>query len=133
MLPGGIIAGATGDTYSPPQNGVFYVVVTDSNGCSSAPSPDFNFINTSIGTVANAFVSVAPNPANNFITLETSGIADTKVAVEMIDILGKTVFATTVNANSRKQIAVSTYPAGIYLLKTTAKGFSKVNRVVISR
>ncbi len=132
-VPGGLIAGATGDTYSPPQNGVFYVVVTDSNGCSSAPSPDFNFINTGIGTVANALVTIAPNPANQYITIETSGVADSKVQVELIDILGKTVFETTINANSRKQLAVNTYPAGIYLLKTSAKGFNKVTRVVISR
>lgn len=133
-VPGGIIPGATLQTYAPPQNGTFYVVVTDSNGCQSAPSADFIFVNSGITAQGDAFLFVAPNPVTSgFVTLETAGLNDLQVEVQLFDIAGKRLMQMWLPSNSAQKIDVSSMASGVCFLKVSSTEWSETIRLVITR
>ncbi len=85
-LNGTAIDGATSSTYTPTQNGVFQLTVTDINGCTSPLSEPVNFVGTE--ELANASVSVFPNPVSNSLSFQ----ADQPVEeIEVIDFSGRVV------------------------------------------
>jgi len=132
-VPGGIIPGETNQTYSPGQNGTYYVVVTDSNGCQSLPSPDFIFVLNGIATINGVSLLVAPNPANSSLIIEAAGVQSNLMQVEMIDMLGKVIVQLQVPSNEKYRMDVSSYPEGIYFIKVSGPGFSSVQKLIISR
>lgn len=133
-VPGGLIPGATAQTYSPPQNGTFYVVVTDSNGCQSAPSSDFIFVNSGIAQQSAVTLLVAPNPVtSDFITLETSGLNDRSIEVQLFDIAGKRLMHMWLPSNSSQKINISTIAPGACILKVSNAEWTETLRLLIAR
>jgi hypothetical protein len=133
-VPGGLIPGATAQTYSPPQNGTFYVVVTDSNGCQSAPSPDFIFVNSGIAQQSAVTLLVAPNPVtSDFMTLETSGLNDRSIEVQLFDIAGKRLMHMWLPSNSSQKINISTIAPGACILKVSNAEWTETLRLLIAR
>ncbi len=132
-VPGGIIPGETNQTYSPGQNGTYYVIVTDANGCQSAPSPDVIFVFDGIETINGVSLLIAPNPANTVLVIEAVGVQSNLMMIEMIDMLGKTVVQLQVPSNEKYRMDVSTYPEGIYFVKVSGTGYSSIQKLVISR
>lgn len=133
IVPGGIIPGEINQTFSPAQNGTYYVVVTDSNGCQSPPSPDFIFVLDGIATTNGVSLLIAPNPANSSLTIETVGIQSNLMMVEVIDMLGKSVAQIQVPSNEKYRMDIASYPEGIYFVKVSGPGFSSVQKLIISR
>jgi hypothetical protein len=132
--PGGvIIPGATGQTYSPGANGTFYVIVTDANGCESQPSADFIFVFDALPGEATVQLSLAPNPASNMVTVTAEGIPVGSYRIEMIDIIGKTVFTQENIPTGKYQLSVSGYPEGIYFIKVSSGSYQSMKRLVINR
>jgi len=63
-----------------------------------------------------------PNPASDYLTV-TFGATKEKTMVSIVDITGKTVFSSNVNATSQKamlQIDITDLAAGVYYLKATS-------------
>ncbi len=134
MAPSTLIPGATGQDFMPGQNGTYYVIVTDSNGCASLQSADFIFILNGISENNNTAFSLIPNPANDHLTITIGGWqanANT-VQLEIIDIPGKIIHKETISTVNHK-IDVSTFVEGVYFVRLTSGSRVAVNRLVITR
>ena len=67
-LNGVLIPGATGQYYTPTQTGVYYVLVSNENGCESI-SPNYNLLTLSINNIATPSLSIYPNPTTGMLQL----------------------------------------------------------------
>ena len=67
---GVIISGATSQTFTSLQNGIYTVEITDSTIC-SATSSDYNFLNVGIAGYENdRDFTISSNPANEFLSFK---------------------------------------------------------------
>ena len=75
---------------------------------------------------ANVKTSVIPNPANDYVSItitDASGDSEINNATLIIfDITGKEVYKSSITSNESKQIDVSQFTSGIYLLKILDNG-----------
>jgi hypothetical protein len=74
-------------------------------------------------------LKVYPNPAKNLVNI--SLVQNTKVAIEIYDLLGKTVLITEINHS--KPIDVSALNNGIYLIRFTQNEKTVTKKLVISK
>jgi hypothetical protein len=89
---------------------------------------DFSIVDlTTVGIrpVAQAQVSIYPNPANNTITVNANQLE----TVEIMDINGKTV-KRVANADVNQSIDVSNLQQGIYFVKTKSQSGIKVSKLI---
>lgn len=83
---------------------------------------------------AEVKLSVYPNPASHEVTLEFGEIPAGFCNIELVNISGQKVFTTSEKLNyGRNKISVPTsnLPSGIYMLRATGEGFSKMEKLVI--
>lgn len=71
-----------------------------------------------------------PNPASSSIIISSGQKITTDVSIEIIDVVGKTLFATTSKELSQLTIDVSNFSSGIYFLKISADGRSTTKKFV---
>lgn len=108
------IAGATNNTYNVTQSGDYYVMVTDSNGC-TAQSDVFNVIINGIESVdVNDAIQVYPNPSTDFITVTLSSNND---VVHVINSLGQIVLTREINSRNAL-VDISQLPNGVYYVRS---------------
>ena len=103
------ISGAISQSFTPPTNGSYAVVVSNGNNCSDTSSCIL-INNVSIAENA-ANISIYPNPTNNLIKLDIEGY-NGSVNVEVYDLQGR-LLKTTTNTT----ISMSEYTKGIYAFK----------------
>lgn len=119
------ISGANSQSYSPPAGGIYTVEVSDINGC-IIQSFEYSFIYQSVDeTIANANVSVFPNPCTQDISLiiDATDLGNCKFV--LYNVLGKEMLTETITTKQNK-LNVSLLPQGIYYYKVNA------NNAVIS-
>lgn len=129
VVPGGAIAGANGQDYSPTQNGLYYVTVTDTNGCESIPSDTINFILSGLSETAAQVVSIAPNPAANEFRLMISPVYIQELHVRVYDVLGQVVL----EAYRQSAFNIRDLNAGVYLVRVDSGDLSRTIRLVVDR
>jgi hypothetical protein len=108
------IAGATNATYTPTANGLYYVEVTGTAGCSVFSSA-FNFYSMEVRE-ANAeaqSITLYPNPAHNELIISGAGTIE-EVAIS--NMAGQTIFQTN-HSTANAHIDISHWPAGLYLVR----------------
>ncbi|HEX5002078.1 MAG TPA: PKD domain-containing protein [Bacteroidia bacterium] len=132
MAGSGLISGATGQTYMPPQNGTYYVVVTDVNGCESLPSDSIVFINLGISAIGDAALQVYPNPVHGVLHVVTSGINGQEVSLTLTDLTGKMIFSKTIASNEAVEINLGQVAPGSYLLRFETASGTDVRRITVS-
>ncbi|MBL0341721.1 MAG: T9SS type A sorting domain-containing protein [Bacteroidetes bacterium] len=132
-VPGGLIAGATSQTYAPGQNGTFYVVVIDSNGCQSQQSADYIFLFNGIADLPGVSFQISPNPANQTVLIESTGVQGNAITIQLMDMLGQSVFNQKIGTNEKFRMDVSAFAEGIYFVRISGAGFSSTQKLVISR
>lgn len=119
---GSLIGGATSDSYVPLQNGNYTVEITDANGCTAAT--ELANIVLSTDEINQEVFSLYPQPTTGVlnITMQQAGA----FYFEIVDMLGKIVFTTTL-VDLKNKIDVSVLPDGIYTarLKTTDGVYSE--------
>lgn len=106
---GQILAGATGQTYTPVVDGTYTVVVTDFSGCTNESAPYGMVLGIADFEALAKMIKVFPNPAKNFIQLE----APVKVNIVLSTFDGKEVL----REKNAKKVDVGHLAAGIYLLR----------------
>lgn len=131
---GNPIPGANNQSYTPTQNGNYYVQITDANGC-SAFSGTYSVNDVGISEFNQSHgVSLFPNPANGsfFITTDLGGQS---AQLEIIDITGQVVYAEELAAGGI--VSRELNPAlsgGTYLVRISLEdGAVKSGRIVISQ
>ena len=124
LLDGVIISGAASQFYAPTENGVYTVIVSNENGCTSVSLP-YEWLITSLNKISNSSLSIFPNPSNNNISIlwESEKIN----SVEIYDLIGNLVQQEKENFN---KINVSKLSSGNYFVRIyNAKGVSE-NRFI---
>ncbi len=121
-LNGSSIPGATSQNYTPSQNGIYSLTVTDINGC-SATSADFNF---TITNIENLFISdglesgitIFPNPGKGVFQLKINSNQIFIISIEVYNVLGKRIYNIPVNDYQLPvSIDLSGQSTGIFFMK----------------
>ena len=125
---GSAISGATSQTYTMTQFGVYYVKVTNSFGCSSS-SLDNNYFPTAVVDVANnSNIKVYPNPVDDELNIELIDFKNT--SIKLVDLFGNIVTSQKINSN-KTQIQTSSFVKGLYNLEILSNGNIYNKKVII--
>ncbi len=135
-LNGVIIIGATNQTYTTAENGIYTVIVDNNNGCPSNSSA--NYIENTVGIydVANEgthFV-IFPNPSNGLFTVVFTSTEIMKYKVELINELGQIVFLEELkdfNGTYTKDFDVTQKGRGEYFLRITDSKKNQMEKVIV--
>ena len=128
----GTIAGATQNYFVPDHNGLYYVIETDVNGCSSVNSDTTNFIYAAIPTsFSGGTIKVFPNPTHSDLTISLSGSFLYNGVLEIIlyDVLGRNVFESYTPALPEIQLSVSNLAPAVYILEIRGSSGKFVTRI----
>jgi trimeric autotransporter adhesin len=135
---GGTFAGpgVTGNTFDPSSlNGMTVITYsfTDPNtGCSASISDSIQ-VNICPGVVelgTGDGITVYPNPNSGLFTIALTANPTQAMQVEIINNLGQTVQAFTMNTNN-KQVDLSAYESGVYMIRLIDGDKVTVKRIVI--
>jgi hypothetical protein len=114
-LNGFPIPGATGQSYTPLQNGSYTLTVTYQNGCIRTSQP-FIVTNVGMNETSNSLFNctIFPNPTNTFLNIHSN---DTFSDIKIYDFIGKCIYHEGLINTNVKQINVETLKSGIYILQ----------------
>lgn len=130
-LNGNIITGATGQNYTPTQNGQYTVVITDANGCSNQ-SDAVTVAGVGITVVnANLGVEVYPNPSTGMFYISTGNFSGT-FTITVLDMAGREVMTTAVNGQLQQYpLDMSLVGDGVYILRLTNGDKTSHTRLIV--
>jgi hypothetical protein len=133
--------GVTGTSFDPSTagNGAQAVIYnyTDGNGCSSADTLTIT-VSACTGIAQNAFdasIEMYPNPTKNNLNITVnSNVGD--MTIEITDVAGRVVYSSTeknIQAGFVKQINMSQFPNGNYLVKMNANGQQASHSITLQK
>jgi hypothetical protein len=128
----GAIAGAIQNYFVPVHNGLYYVVVTDVNGCSSVNSDTTNFTYSAmVDGFSAGSIKVFPNPAHDDLVVELPGscISGNEMLVVIYDVTGRKVFESAFRPAPRIHLSLATFAPAVYFLEITGSNEKFVTRV----
>jgi hypothetical protein len=131
-LNGKKIIGATRHYYKADKNGVYQVIVTDSNGCKSELSDPFDFILGIDDAIYNETKVITPNPATDYIEIKNVMLNEVKhpfLNVKVYDVLGVCVLTHPLapsREGERIRLDVSGLAAGVYFVSVDGKMYKFV-------
>lgn len=115
-----IIIGATDQKYAPIQAGNYYVIVTDSNGCSSLNSNSIYFIHTGIAkNKFNRNFEIYPNPTIDELNIEFNADDKEDITITIYDNLGQVIYYEQLQnyiGTYKKHISFTNRAKGVYLI-----------------
>lgn len=130
------IPGATAQTYTATGNGVFYVQITDANGCSSTSARfivDFTGIEEELANGMD--VQIYPNPNNGVFTLDILGAYGQEIGVTITDAVGKVVQKFDIPVDNMDKLSrtidLSGYSKGVYLITVNTDNRMINKKVVV--
>jgi hypothetical protein len=130
-LNGGVIPGATSQTYKPTQDGSYTVKATNTGNCSST-SEAYQFKASGITpNVLDAYVKIYPNPASEAIFVDAPQLGNNMITVNVFSVIGKLVYQETYpNTGQPHQVNLGTIEAnGIYFIKIQS-GSDQITRKI---
>ncbi|MBN2348783.1 MAG: T9SS type A sorting domain-containing protein [Bacteroidales bacterium] len=113
FINGNIINAGTSKSYQAIYEGVYYVTVTDENGCTSLPSNSIQVLFTSIAPPSDYSFKIFPNPGNSKIRIE--GLPEYTTEIGIYDIHG-TLCLVQQTKSANCQLDISELPEGIYFI-----------------
>ncbi len=130
-LNGSIVTGATSQNYTPTQNGLYSVIITDANGCSNE-SDDVSVNGVGITDVSSSLgVTVNPNPSTGMFFISTGNFKGT-FAITILDMAGREVMTQTVNGQLQQYpLDMSMVGDGVYILRLTNGDATNYTRLVV--
>ena len=127
-LNGNLIPGATNSMYSPTQNGVYSVGVTDNNGCKN--STTYNFNGVGIEEIKQAQFVFYPNPSNGQFTITSEFIGANTILV-IYNTLGKEVYQQKIAHST--EIVNTELSNGIYLLRILTDKGIQAQKIIVNK
>lgn len=114
------IPGATDQSYTVLQSGLYTVIIGDSLGCVNSAS--IKVVISGIDEMSDdAGILVFPNPSNGNFTIEFLNVEMwSKVSIDVIDLFGQIIFSSSQSypvANSKKEIDLNNLAEGIYFIE----------------
>jgi len=130
-----LINGANQNTYIIDTSGGYFLIISNSFGCQYI-SDTLNMVYVN-GIDINLFEStlnIYPNPASGIFTISFDNLYDISL-ITITNMLGQNLYNENVPANNihfEKQIDVSSFPKGIYLIKLIGNNFNKTYKLSIN-
>lgn len=123
------ISGETNQNFIASSNGSYAVIVTQS-GCTDTSACEL-VTNVGMSELNSIVFNVYPNPASQQLTI--SGVNEF-AGINMVDVNGKTVYATSVNKNAIT-VDISSIANGVYMLNVYGdeKSILSQQRIVIQK
>ena len=131
-LNGVVITGATSQTYTASQSGVYTVQVTV-NGCTSALSNSITITGIEEYSQDNSF-SIYPNPSHGIFTVTLHSDVKKTYTLKMVNALGQLVFVkslTDITGDYSQPVDVSRFSKGVYMLVLTDDKHETVKKVIV--
>jgi hypothetical protein len=134
FINGEKIAEAENDSYLMTENGIYSVIIIDSNGCISEVSDEYDLIlgiednNDMIG------ISVYPNPNDGEYQILINSQTQSEISVEVTNILGELVYSLNGNIITKGEnildISMKDVPQGVYFLKINTNNKLKTIKII---
>jgi hypothetical protein len=129
---GVLLAGATGQAYTPANSATYTVVVTAANGCVSSASAGLPYVLATASAALAAQVQVYPNPTRGDVTLTLPRATNPRtVQVQVFNALGQLVPARAVVASTGIQLSLTGLATGVYAVRVQLGDDTLVKRVVL--
>jgi hypothetical protein len=132
-LDGDPIIGATGQSYTATEDGMYTVVVTI-NGFASAPSNKIHFVTTDVKDILDeSGVEIYPNPNRGLFTVAIDLNGACKLDIYVYNSIGTRVFEMrNLNLSGKTELPFDlvSSPAGIYYIKIIS-GRVQVNKTIV--
>jgi hypothetical protein len=127
-LDNNTISGATEQSYSYTQNGIYFVEVTNEYGCSSR-SEETNVTDVSIVDITKADkIKVYPNPTKGELIIENEALKIENI--DIFDTFGKNVGTYPQNTKNETKIDISHLSTGIYFLRIQTNESVIVQKII---
>ena len=111
------IIGAVSRGYVPTEPGIYYLVVTDGNGCSNVSNTiDLNEISVE-GALRNDKIRIIPNPNNGIFKIVLPEKLHSFLNIEIIDIFGQVVFAKKNFSGENLFVQQAGLVPGVYMIR----------------
>ena len=112
-----------------PGEHIYWVVVTDTNSCSTSDSIVITVIDPSSLNFANAgnIIRIYPNPTNDLLTIEPGSI-DIH-SIEITSLNGQLIYSTSLGGTIH-QIDLSSFQNGIYFITIRSKDFVTTQKII---
>jgi hypothetical protein len=134
IIPNTPISGATSQCYTPTADTTYYVIVTNSTGCTTA-SAQITVNDVGISEYDAVFgSSLYPNPSNGQFTLELNLGAAQNIRVNVLNITGEVVFTEELvqaSGNVKKEFDLKDLRSGMYLVQLISAEGTYVRPVII--
>ncbi len=117
---------ATSQDISTLSPGVYWVEVTDANGCSASASFTVSW-NVGVNEAQAAVTNLYPNPANNYITVEADAVM---TSITFVNLVGQVVY-TSAPQSMKSTIDLSNVANGIYFVQIVANGKTITKKVEV--
>jgi hypothetical protein len=127
-LDGTAIPGATGPFWIPVVNGNYSVMVTDTNGCSSA-SQVYPMVNVGLNNTVLIQSGVYPNPTKGVLSVQLALASGSKAECRLTDISGRIINRWEFVSGSHT-IDLGSQAAGMYFLTIESDGSRAVHKVM---
>ena len=121
------IAGETNQSYATDQLTGSYAVVVTLGSCSDT-STCFLVDQSGIANIANAFVSVQPNPFTDMVTVNWTGIE--VESIELTDAAGKLIFTESINSGNKSIVQTAGLSKGIYFIRLIGTNGTLVRQLI---
>ena len=129
--PGGLVAGATNQTYVPVVNGYYYVIVTDTNGCISDSSNHIYYNNVSADDLRNnSVIIISPNPTHDKFTI-TNTSTQKQTFISIFNIQGQQMKQAQFKNQTTNELDVSDLAKGIYVARVQCENGVVNKKLVI--
>ena len=122
---------ATGTTYTVSNYGIYYVLVTDGNGCiTESNSFEYEAPPLSIDESASISLSIYPNPFKDETTVDF-GRAVKQASVRVVDVFGKLIEEHSITNSDKHILKRENKASGIYFMEIEVEGVKLFNKLII--
>jgi len=128
-LNGQQIPGATNQTYTPSQSGIYLVRTTDANGCVYQYSTGYNFsLSTGVENVLeDVSFNIYPNPTNGIVNIQDTYLTGKRFELIVTDAMGRII----VQNKNIYQLDLSEFGNGIYYIIINPENAKSINSKII--
>ena len=123
----------------PNRNGtkILFASNWDDSNIMSDPNPPawvLEFPQTQLGVGENEIedntLTVYPNPTENIINIKVTGQNNSITAIQLHDILGRSLVSNVVDNENTLSLDLSSYPKGVYLLSININGKKQTKKII---
>ncbi len=122
-LNGSIIGGATSQTYTATETGLYQVEVTNADGCSNM-SNEFSFTISFVNTQLINELTIFPNPSDGKFTIAANNI---DFEFYVVNIAGEIVFS----GKNTTEVNLSNLDNGMYYINFVSDNKTKTEKIII--